>query len=99
MSGRFVRLCAALVLLAGAQSLALGQSGAPRTPKPAIVSGRSSRVMVENSCIATTAPSTARPTIGQPPETTARIATAASGTAIRMRDTSGLTGGRTAAVA
>ncbi|HEU4786903.1 MAG TPA: cytochrome c-type biogenesis protein [Gemmatimonadaceae bacterium] len=53
MSGRFVRLCAVLVLSAGAQSLALGQPSAPRAPKPAIVTPADSALDAETRSLAT----------------------------------------------
>lgn len=53
MSGRFVRLCAVLILSAGAQSFALGQSGAPRAPKPAIVTPADSALDAQTRSLAT----------------------------------------------
>jgi cytochrome c-type biogenesis protein CcmH len=53
MSGRWVRLGAALVLSVGVHNVAFGQSGAPRTPKPAIVTAADSALDAETRSLAT----------------------------------------------
>jgi cytochrome c-type biogenesis protein CcmH len=52
MSGQWIRLCVALVLSAGVHNVALGQSGAPRAPKPAIVTAADSALDAETRALA-----------------------------------------------